>query len=63
MLSLSEMRIHSMKRIFKGYCHFAWFSACFLLCFAANSTYELDELGMSIELPSDHVVFTGTSSK
>ena len=26
--------------------------------FAASGTYELDELGMSIEIPSDHVVFT-----
>ena len=26
--------------------------------FAAGSTYVLDELGMSIEIPSDHVVFT-----
>ena len=37
---------------------------CFALCllpvsaFAATGTYDLDELGMSIELPSDHVVFT-----
>lgn len=37
---------------------------CFVLCllpvsaFAATGTYDLDELGMSIELPSDHVVFT-----
>jgi hypothetical protein len=26
--------------------------------FAANNSYRLDELGMSIEIPSDHVVFT-----
>lgn len=37
---------------------------CFVLCllpvsaFAATGTYDLDELGMSIELPSDHIVFT-----
>lgn len=37
---------------------------CFVLCllpvsaFASTRTYDLDELGMSIELPSDHVVFT-----
>lgn len=37
---------------------------CFVLCllpvsaFASTGTYDLDELGMSIELPSDHVVFT-----
>lgn len=37
---------------------------CLVFCllpmsvFAANSTYELDELGMSIEVPSGHVVFT-----
>ena len=49
----------SMKRIFK-----VLLSLCLVFClfpsyaFAANSTYELDELGMSIELPSDHVVFT-----
>ena len=48
-----------MKRIFK-----VLLLLCLVFClfpsyaFAANSTYELDELGMSIELPSDHVVFT-----
>lgn len=48
-----------MSRIFK-----VLLSFCLVFClfpsyaFAANSTYELDELGMSIELPSDHVVFT-----
>ena len=48
-----------MSRIFK-----VLLSFCLLFClfpsyaFAANSTYELDELGMRIELPSDHVVFT-----
>ena len=33
---------------------------CFLPlpAFAASDTYELDELGMSIEIPSDYVVFT-----
>lgn len=33
---------------------------CFLPlpAFAASDAYELDELGMSIEIPSDHVVFT-----
>ena len=33
---------------------------CFLplSAFAASDTYELDELGMSIEIPSDYVVFT-----
>lgn len=37
---------------------------CLVICllpmsvFAANSTYELDDLGMSIEVPSGHVVFT-----
>lgn len=48
-----------MTRIFK-----ALLSICLVFCllpshaFAANTIYELDELGMSIELPSDHVVFT-----
>ncbi|MDY2978128.1 MAG: hypothetical protein SOR90_11400, partial [Oscillospiraceae bacterium] len=48
-----------MSRIFK-----VLLSFCLVFCllpsqaFAANTTYELDELGMSIELPSNHVVFT-----
>lgn len=48
-----------MKRFLK-----VLLSLCFVFCLlpsyalAANSTYELDELGMSIELPSDYVVFT-----
>ncbi|MDY3219852.1 MAG: zinc ribbon domain-containing protein [Candidatus Fimivivens sp.] len=48
-----------MSRIFK-----VLLSFCLVFCllpshaFAANTTYELEELGMSIELPSNHVVFT-----
>ena len=48
-----------MKKLFSA----LWFfllSFCFLPlpAFATGSTYELDELGMSIEIPSDYVVFT-----
>ena len=48
-----------MSRIFKFLLSFC-LAFCLLpsYAFAANSTYELDELGMSIELPSNHVVFT-----
>lgn len=48
-----------MKRIFK-----ILLSLCLSFCllpsyaFAANTTYELDELGIRIELPSDYIVFT-----
>ena len=48
-----------MKRIFE-----VLLSFCLVFCllssyaFAANTIYELDELGMSVELPSDHIVFT-----
>lgn len=48
-----------MSRIFKVLLSFCL--VFYLLpshAFAANTTYELDELGMSIDLPSDHVVFT-----
>lgn len=48
-----------MSRIFKFLLSFC-LAFCLLpsYAFAANTTYELDELGMSIELPSNHVVFT-----
>ncbi|MFR8332325.1 MAG: hypothetical protein ACLU9S_08145 [Oscillospiraceae bacterium] len=48
-----------MKRIFKVLLSL-YLVFCLLpsYAFAANTTYELDELGMSIEFPSDHVVFT-----
>ncbi len=48
-----------MKRIFKYL-----FSFCLILClvplyvFAANTPYHLEELGMSVEFPSDNIVFT-----
>lgn len=48
-----------MARKLKGFLLF-----CLVFClfsvpaFAANKSYYLDELGMSIDIPSDHVVFT-----
>ena len=48
-----------MKRIFKVLLSLSLVFCLFpSYAFAANTTYELDELGMSIELPSNHIVFT-----
>lgn len=48
-----------MKRVLSVFLSFC-LAACFLTvsAFAAGTTYELDKLGMSIELPSDYIVFT-----
>ena len=53
------MRMQDMKRILNVFLSF-----CLVFClfpvsaFAAGNAYELGELGMSIDFPADHVVFT-----